>query len=123
LNQKENISILNIRSHGTTSPQAFLSRASQCLEMNRLVIDLISSSQQMLSLALYDPDTRMLEHTTRDLSEIGAVTLMTDMCIMSVIGHRMRNVVGIGAEIFGALASARVNIYLISQGASEINIS
>jgi aspartate kinase len=35
----------------------------------------------------------------------------------------MRNMVGVAAEIFNALATAKVNVHLISQGASEINIS
>lgn len=48
---------------------------------------------------------------------------MQHLSIISVVGHKMRNMVGTAAEIFSALASARVNIYLISQGASEINIS
>jgi aspartate kinase len=57
------------------------------------------------------------------LNGIGIVSLMEDMSIISVIGHKMRNMVGVGAEIFTALAHAKINIYLISQGASEINIS
>lgn len=45
------------------------------------------------------------------------------MSIVSVTGYKMRKMVGIGAEIFSSLANSKVNIYLISQGASEINIS
>jgi aspartate kinase len=77
----------------------------------------------MLSLALYAPDLNALSRATRTLEQLGDVSHMDNMSIVSIIGHRMRNVVGIGAEIFSALANARVNIYLISQGASEINIS
>jgi aspartate kinase len=117
------MSIFNIRSHGTTSPQAFLSRVSQCLDANNLVIELISSSQQMLSLALHAPELRTLIHATQSLQGLGAISMIENISIVSVIGHRMRNVVGIGAEIFSALAGAKVNIYLIGQSASEINIS
>jgi aspartate kinase len=77
----------------------------------------------MLSLAIYAPNTQSLFEAKRTLSELGTVSVMSKMSIVSVIGHRMRNVVGISAEIFSALASAKVNIYLISQGASEINVS
>jgi aspartokinase len=70
------------------------------------------------------------------------VSISENMTIVSVIGHRMRNMVGTASrscslvrfsleltrcgpkdEIFSALASAKINIFLISQGASEINIS
>lgn len=96
---------------------------SACIETHDLTIDLINSSQQTLSVALHAPDRLFLEHCVSDLKELGVVTLMDNLAIISVIGHKMRNVVGIGAEIFSALAGAKINIYLISQGASEINIS
>jgi aspartate kinase len=77
----------------------------------------------MLSLAMCASEPRNIEHASHKLEAFGRVSLIHNMSIVSVIGHRMRNVVGIGAEIFAALASSKVNIYLISQGASEINIS
>lgn len=105
------------------SPQTFLCRVSTILETHNLAIDLISSSQQMLSLAICALQLRTLKHVNSSLAELGVVSLMANMSIVSVIGHRMRNVVGIGAEILSSLASAGVNIYLMSQGASGINIS
>ncbi|KAH7385399.1 aspartate kinase [Phaeosphaeria sp. MPI-PUGE-AT-0046c] len=120
---KDCIEILNIRSHGTVSRQTFLSRISACFEIHDITIDLINSSQQTLSVALHAPDSQSLEHCVSDLQEFGIVNLLKNLAIVSVIGHKIRNVVGIGAEIFNALAGAKINIYLISQGASEINIS
>jgi aspartate kinase len=112
-----------VRSHGTCTAQAFFSNVSACLEAHSLVVDLTSSSQQTLSLAICAPNPRALESAVKELNGIGMVNLMEDMSIISVIGHKMRNMVGVGAEIFTALAHAKINIYLISQGASEINIS
>lgn len=45
------------------------------------------------------------------------------MSIVTVVGHKMRNMVGVSAEIMAALASAKINIFMVSQGASEINVS
>lgn len=120
---KESVKVLNIRSHGTTSPQAFLCLVSNTLEQHDIVVDLISSSQQMLSLAVCAQKQKKLNRAIEKLESIGQVSVLENMSIVSVIGHKMRNMVGVGAEIFSALATARVNIYLISQGASEINIS
>lgn len=77
----------------------------------------------MLSLAICALRPRTLHDVTNSLAELGIASSMANMSIVSVIGHRMRNVVGISAEILSSLASAGVNIYLMSQGASEINIS
>lgn len=46
-----------------------------------------------------------------------------DMAILSLVGKHMRNMVGIAGRMFTTLAKGGVNIEMISQGASEINIS
>jgi aspartate kinase len=45
------------------------------------------------------------------------------MAIVSVVGSEMRHMVGMAGRMFTCLAGAGVNIEMISQGASEINIS
>lgn len=45
------------------------------------------------------------------------------MAILSLVGKQMKNMVGISGKMFSTLAQANVNIEMISQGASEINIS
>jgi aspartate kinase len=45
------------------------------------------------------------------------------MAILSLVGRQMRNMVGIAGRMFTTLAQGNVNIEMISQGASEINIS
>ena len=45
------------------------------------------------------------------------------MAILSLVGNQMRNLIGIAGLMFTVLAEGNVNIEMISQGASEINIS
>ena len=45
------------------------------------------------------------------------------MAILSLVGRDMRNMVGVASKMFQTLASHKINIEMISQGASEINIS
>ena len=54
---------------------------------------------------------------------MGDVTLKHDRAILSLVGEGMQAHVGVAGRMFSALASAEVNIELITQGASEINIS
>lgn len=46
-----------------------------------------------------------------------------DMAILSLVGKHMCNMIGIAGRMFTTLAQGKVNIEMISQGASEINIS
>ncbi|KAF1985609.1 aspartate kinase [Aulographum hederae CBS 113979] len=123
----KSVAVLNVRSNGRTRPQDFLGDIGQRLGRHDLTVDLISSSQQLLSLAVSvdsaAKEVDSLGEAVKDLDDIGIATTTRHMSIISIVGHKMRNVVGVAAEIFAALAEARINIYLISQGASEINIS
>ena len=45
------------------------------------------------------------------------------MAILSLVGKEQRNLIGIAGRMFSTLAEGGMNIEMISQGASEINIS
>jgi aspartate kinase len=51
------------------------------------------------------------------------VDVIRNQAILSLVGKEMRNMVGISARMFDSLARNEINIEMISQGASEINIS
>ncbi|KIW85305.1 hypothetical protein Z517_00695 [Fonsecaea pedrosoi CBS 271.37] len=124
---KDSIALVNITSNGKLPAQAFLGQVIGILGQHQLSVDLASSSRQSLSLAVSAYGSTNLsdaiDEALSELEEFGSTTIVPKMSIISVVGHKMKNMVGIAAEIFSALASARINIRLISQGASEINIS
>lgn len=66
---------------------------------------------------------KRLERLVKDLEKIGDVTVSKDMAILSLVGRNMRNAIGSAGLMFASLARAMINIEMISQGASEINIS
>ena len=60
----------------------------------------------------------------RDLKSFARdISLIPNMAILSLVGKQMKNMVGISGKMFSTLAREKVNIEMISQGASEINIS
>ena len=65
----------------------------------------------------------LLESSLVELEKYGDVSILKDMAILSLVGKEMRNRVGTASEMFAVLAANGVNIEMISQGASEINIS
>jgi aspartate kinase len=54
---------------------------------------------------------------------VKAVSVMTDVSLMTISGAGMIGVPGVAARSFSALAEKDVNILMISQGSSEVNIS
>ncbi len=50
------------------------------------------------------------------------IEVQRDMAMLAVVGQGMVHRIGIAAQVFGALADAGVNIRMINQGSSELNI-
>ena len=76
--------------------------------------------QQPEDVGQVDPDGgKLVEHDLRGLGGAGDGVAGD----LAVVGDGMAGTPGIAAQLFGALARARVNIRAIAQGASERNIS
>ena len=51
-----------------------------------------------------------------------SIELEADLALIAVVGRGMKNSTGCASKIFKALAEANVNIKMIDQGSSEMNI-
>ncbi|OCF38044.1 aspartate kinase [Kwoniella heveanensis CBS 569] len=121
---KDTIIVLNIHSNRKTLSHGFLARIFGTLDRAGVVVDLISTSEVHVSMAMQDLQNKhRLDRLVRDLEKIGDVTVSRDMAILSLVGRNMRNAIGSAGLMFTSLAKAMINIEMISQGASEINIS
>ncbi|TFK22168.1 aspartate kinase [Coprinopsis marcescibilis] len=121
---KENILVINVHSNRKSVSHGFLAGIFGTLDKFGIVVDLISTSEVHVSMAIGDGmGKRVLDRLTNELRRSGAVSIHREMAILSLVGKQMRNMVGIAGKMFATLADGNVNIEMISQGASEINIS
>ena len=54
---------------------------------------------------------------------IKKLEVTTDVAIIALIGSGMRGTVGVASKVFGAAEKKNVNVVMIAQGSSELNIS
>jgi aspartate kinase len=54
---------------------------------------------------------------------IREVTAEDDVCVVAVVGAGMKGTPGVASKIFTAIARKRINVRMIAQGSSELNIS
>ncbi|KAF7323633.1 hypothetical protein MKEN_00584000 [Mycena kentingensis (nom. inval.)] len=121
---KEHIIVLNINSNRKSVSHGFLAGIFATLDRFGVVVDLISTSEVHVSMAIEDGlAKKVLDRLLKELQKIGTVSVHHDMAILSLVGKHMRNMIGIAGRMFTTLAQGKVNIEMISQGASEINIS
>jgi aspartate kinase len=66
-------------------------------------------------------DDVLLEQISRQL-EPDSISIEKDLALVAVVGEGMIRTVGISGKIFGALGRAGINVRVINQGASEMNI-
>ncbi|MCJ1268345.1 Aspartokinase [Lobaria immixta] len=133
---KHKILVINVHSNKRTLSHGFFAKIFSTLDKWRLCIDLISTSEVHVSMALHsesalvtgtDDEREIADSDLRgaieELRGYGKVDIMDDMAILSLVGKQMKNMVGIAGKMFSTLGENNVNIEMISQGASEINIS
>ncbi|TFK41417.1 Aspartate/glutamate/uridylate kinase [Crucibulum laeve] len=121
---KEHIIVLNVNSNRKSVSHGFLAGIFGTLDRFGVVVDLISTSEVHVSMAIEDSlAKKLLDRLVRELQKNGTVSIHREMAILSLVGKQMRNMVGIAGRMFMTLAQGNVNIEMISQGASEINIS
>ncbi|MEX2215914.1 MAG: aspartate kinase [Phycisphaeraceae bacterium] len=73
------------------------------------------------SASLTDKMEKVLEQIRVDC-EPDTLEVYPDLALVAVVGRGMVHTPGTAAKVFGALAQASVNIRMIDQGSSEINI-
>ncbi|SNX82237.1 probable HOM3 - L-aspartate 4-P-transferase [Melanopsichium pennsylvanicum] len=121
---KDNVLVLNVHSNRKTVSHGFFAKIFGTLDKYGVVVDLISTSEVHVSMAMAAGlRPRTLDKVKQDLQKVGTVSVLRDMAILSLVGKHMRNMVGVAGRMFTVLADGNVNIEMISQGASEINIS
>ncbi|KAF8981326.1 Aspartokinase [Podila verticillata] len=121
---KDNVWVLNIHSNRKSVSHGFFAQIFSTLDRYGIAVDLISTSEVHISMALGgNVNEAEMEKAMESLRSIGTVDVMKEMAILSLVGKQMKNMVGISGRMFNTLAKANINIEMISQGASEINIS
>jgi aspartate kinase len=80
------------------------------------------------TLTVFVHQTEFEEHEQKVLADIhnyvqpDAIELESDLALIAVVGRGMRSTRGTAGRIFSALAHAHVNVKMIDQGSSELNI-
>ncbi|HTS75238.1 MAG TPA: hypothetical protein VMG40_03485, partial [Bryobacteraceae bacterium] len=74
-----------------------------------------------VSVSLTIDNTRALDAIRAELEKFAQVTVEEDQAIVCLVGDHIRASPGVAARVFGAIP--QINVRMISQGASLLNIS
>ena len=116
---KENIRVINIFSMRMINTSGFLRRVFEIFSENKVSVDLISTSEANISVTV--DASQKIDAVVEQLSEFSDVIVDDDKSQVSVIGKNIVRLNGMLKKTFTPLK--KCNVYMISQGASFVNIS
>ena len=116
---KENIKVINIFSMKMINTSGFLRRVFEIFSESRVSVDLISTSEANISVTV--DASEKIDRVVEELSDFCDVIVDDDKAQVSVIGKNIVRLNGMLKKTFAPLK--RTNVYMISQGASFVNIS
>ena len=125
----KDICMINIYSTNMVGVPGISGKIFSSLGKEKINILMISQnvSEANISLLIKKKDLKKslttLEKVMKEIGITNEIDYMCDIAAISVIGEGMRGTPGIAAKIFTCVAEKGINIIMIAQGSSEINIS
>ncbi|HKP14293.1 MAG TPA: lysine-sensitive aspartokinase 3, partial [Blastocatellia bacterium] len=118
---KRGVTILNVTSTRMLMAYGFLRAIFAVFEHHQTSVDVVTTSEVSVSMTLDSADN--LDAIQRDLRQIGEVSIEREKAIVCVVGDNLKLKAGIAGRLFSAIGDTNININMISQGASEINLT
>jgi len=116
---KKKLTIIDIVASRMLLAHGFLKMVFDVFDKYHCAIDMVSTSEISVSVTV---DSReALPAISAELSKIADVKMEGNKALICLVGEDIRGQSGISGQVFSAIS--HVNVRMISQGASEINMS
>jgi aspartate kinase len=116
---KKRITVVDVVATRMLMAHGFLKSIFEVFAHHRCPVDMVSTSEVSVSVTVDSNES--IAAIAADLARLADVKYEGRKAIVCLVGENIRSTPGIAAKVFGAIGD--VNIRMISQGASEINIS
>ncbi|MCJ7559575.1 aspartate kinase [Candidatus Bathyarchaeota archaeon] len=125
----KDVAMINVSGAGMVGAPGSYAKIFDVLGKNNINIMMISTavSEANISLVirrnLVGRALSTLEIALLGRGLVSEVTAEDDVCVIAVMGANMKGTLGVASRIFTTAARKRINIRMIAQGSSELNIS
>jgi aspartate kinase len=116
---KKKLSIIDLVASRMLMTHGYLRQIFEVFDKHKCPVDMVSTSEVSVSLTV-DSNSH-LPAIAADLSKLADVKYEGKKALVCLVGEDIRGQSGIAAQVFGAIR--HINVRMISQGASEINMS
>ena len=123
---KKGYSVINIEADKMNSTIGFVRRVLEIFEENEVPFEHLPSGIDTISIVLgtelFEPQRDKILNTINRRIQPDSLSVEDGLALIAVVGRGMVKVKGTAARVFDAVSDAGVNIKMIDQGSSEINI-
>ena len=116
---KRNITLVNIHSTRMLMAHGFLRRIFEAFDRYETAVDMVATTEVSVSLTI--DNTKNLEAILKDLRQFAEAEPERGQAIVCLVGENIRYTPGVARRVFDALDG--INVRMISQGASLLNLS
>ena len=116
---KKRITIIDVAAPRMLLAHGFLRAIFEAFDRHSIPVDVVSTSEVSVSLTVDSNES--IPALAADLAKLADVKYEGRKAIVCLVGENLRETPGIAARVFGELSD--VKIRMISQGASEINLT
>lgn len=117
--------VIAITKHNLKSERGFIRRLAGILEDKNITLEHMPSGIDTISVVVSNLDggglDELIDEFERQLQP-DSLEVIENLCLIATVGEGMAFRKGVSAKLFAALAEADVNIRMIDQGSSEMNI-
>lgn len=124
---KKNFTVIYIEKAHMNSEVGFVRKVLSVLERFGVSVEHIPSGIDTMSVVVETEQLgnftleKILEGIKND-AEPDIIRIIENVALIAVVGHGMSSSIGTSARIFKAMSEANVNVKMIDQGSSEINV-
>ncbi len=116
---KKRITIVDVAAPRMLMAHGFLKSIFEAFDRHRIPVDVVSTSEVSVSLTVDSNES--IPALAADLAKLADVKYEGRKAIVCLVGENLREIPGIAGRSLACLGD--VNIRMISQGASEINLT
>jgi aspartate kinase len=116
---KKKLSIIDVVASRMLMTHGYLKEIFTIFDKHQTPVDMVSTSEVSVSLTVDSNDK--LPAIAADLSQLADVKYEGKKALVCMVGEDIRGQNGMAAQVFAAIR--HINVRMISQGASEINMS
>jgi aspartate kinase len=116
---KKKITLVEVASPRRLLVHGYLKSIFEAFDQHGVAVDVVSTSE--VSVSVTAETNEAIPALAADLAKIADVKYEGRKAIVCLVGENLRDTAGIAAKVFGILED--VKIRMISQGASEINLT